>query len=169
MYLKGYALCRRLLLAPRGCYLGCLVPPFWQPGGPFWHLGSTLEDHRSSRMDTRGAGTGFSLISGWFVDVFWKLFGHCGLKFQFCLGLVSRSLFVPTFESKFGRMGLQKAGFRIEGIAETNFPQESIFKDFAVDFCRFLEALGTVFLGDRLENWWFFGGVADPKFDRCRR
>ena len=52
--LQGYALCRQPLLASRVCHLGGLVPPFWYPGGPFWHLGSTLKNPGSSRMDTRG-------------------------------------------------------------------------------------------------------------------
>ena len=47
-YLQGYALCRRLLLAPRGCRFGGLVPRFWYLGGPFWHLGSSLGDHFGS-------------------------------------------------------------------------------------------------------------------------
>ena len=67
-YLKGYAPCRRPLLAPRGCHLGGLVLPFWQPGGPFWHLGSTLGDHRSSRMDMWGSSIRFFLIWGRFRD-----------------------------------------------------------------------------------------------------
>ena len=58
------------LLALGGCHLGGSVPPIWYPGavfaprehsgGPFWHLGTTLEDLGSSRMDTRGSGMGFS-------------------------------------------------------------------------------------------------------------
>ena len=50
---------RRLRLDPRGCHLGVLVPPFSHPGTnlaprehpgrAFWHLGTTLEDHGSSR------------------------------------------------------------------------------------------------------------------------
>ena len=39
LYLKGCALCHRPLLVSRGCHLGGLAPPFWHPGGPFWHLG----------------------------------------------------------------------------------------------------------------------------------
>ena len=53
--LRGYALCRRPLLAPRGCHLGSLVPAFGYPGVPFWHLRGTLEDHGLSGMDTRWA------------------------------------------------------------------------------------------------------------------
>ena len=32
-------------LAFGGCHLGCLVPPLWYPGRPFWNLGSTQGDH----------------------------------------------------------------------------------------------------------------------------
>ena len=42
LYLKGYAICRQPLLAPRGCHFEGLVPPFSHPWGTFWHLGSTL-------------------------------------------------------------------------------------------------------------------------------
>ena len=38
---NGYALCSWPLLVPRGRHLGGLVPPFWHPGGLFWHLGNT--------------------------------------------------------------------------------------------------------------------------------
>ena len=61
--LKGDALCRPPLLAPRGWHLGGLVPPFqdcwhtfWHLGsswGTIWHPGTTLEDRGSSRMDSR--------------------------------------------------------------------------------------------------------------------
>ena len=68
-YLKGYALCRRPFLIPRGCHLGVVVLSFWHhgepfwhlehPGEPFWHLGTTLDGHESNRMGTRWSGTGF--------------------------------------------------------------------------------------------------------------
>ena len=41
--LKGYTLCRRPILAPRGCHSGGLVRPSWHPEGPCWQLGSILE------------------------------------------------------------------------------------------------------------------------------
>ena len=48
--------------------------PFGHPGGPFWHLVSTLGD---SRMDTRWSGTGLSLIwsrfRGPFSRICWAL------------------------------------------------------------------------------------------------
>ena len=42
-----------------------------------------------------------------------------------------------------------------------------------VEFCRFVEALGAVFSGfcypgNKLENWWTFGGVTDLEWGRCR-
>ena len=95
-YLKGYALCRRPLLTSRDCHLGALVPPFltfWEPfwhlgstlgdhftsrehlGRPFWHLGTTLEDHGSSRMDTKLQITGFLSILDWCRDLFVSVFG----------------------------------------------------------------------------------------------
>ena len=46
----------------------------------------------------------------------------------------------------FGRLGLLRSCFRIEGVAKTNFSQESFIMDIGVDFCHFLEALGAVFL-----------------------
>ena len=44
-HLKGYALCRRLLLALRSCHLGSLVFPFWHFGRPFWLLGDVPGGH----------------------------------------------------------------------------------------------------------------------------
>ena len=49
------------------------------PWGPFWQLQDTLGDHGSSRKDTWGPGTRFSLIWGWFGDpiltAFWCQMG----------------------------------------------------------------------------------------------
>ena len=58
------------------------------------------------------------------------------------------ALFVPIFESKFGRLGLLKPGVRIEGTctAKSHFSQKLILIDFRVDFCGVAEALGAVFL-----------------------
>ena len=39
-YLKGYALCRRPLLAPRGCHLRGLVRLFWHAGDHFGTSGA---------------------------------------------------------------------------------------------------------------------------------
>ena len=52
------------------------------------------------------------------------------MEFQF-FGLVSRSLLVPMFDSKFTCLGLLNRGFRM---------------DSGVYFCCFLEALGAFFL-----------------------
>ena len=51
IYLNGYALCRRPLLAPRGYHLEGLVSPFYIPGGHFGTSGApcrtilALRDH----------------------------------------------------------------------------------------------------------------------------
>ena len=74
-YRKGYVRCFWPLLAPRGCHLGGLgasvlanrgtiLAPRVHPGESFWHLGTTLEDHGGSRMDSRWSGTDVSLIWG---------------------------------------------------------------------------------------------------------
>ena len=91
-YLKGYDLCRRHLLVPRGCHLGGLVPPFWQPGWPFWHLGITLEDHESSRMGSQRSVIGSSSISIRFGDRFLSMFCFWGifLDMVFCCALGSK-------------------------------------------------------------------------------
>ena len=41
---------------------------------------------------------------------------------------------------------LSKPGFRIEGIANIFGSKKAGFMDFGIDCCRFLEALGAVFL-----------------------
>ena len=95
-YPKGYALCRWPLLASRDCHLGALVLPFLYSGShfgtsaapsvvifvflkhlekPFWHFGTTLEDHGSSRMDTKLQITGLLSISEWFRHLFLSVLG----------------------------------------------------------------------------------------------
>ena len=64
-----------LIAIAQNCHLGGLVPAFWHPGGPLWHLGSTLGDHGSSRMETRGSGirfwTSFSRFRDPTLRAFW--------------------------------------------------------------------------------------------------
>ena len=67
-HLKGCALCCWPLLAPPDCHSGGLVAPFLHPGGPFWHIGSTLEHHGSSRMVSKWSGTVFSSMLERFRD-----------------------------------------------------------------------------------------------------
>ena len=155
-YLKGYALCRRplsswqlpfgglgaFILAPRGTILA----PREHPGGPFWHVGTTLEDHGNSRMDTRWSFTESCSIWTDFWTLFWKFFGHRGLKFQFVFGFVSRSLLIPLSDSKFQFLGLINLGSRQDSIAKNTFSHKSIFRIFRIDFDRFLETLEPVFL-----------------------
>ena len=93
---------RVVIFGAPSCDLGGLVAAFWHPGGPFWDLGGTLGDRESSRKDVWASGVD---MCGFLV------FGHRGLKFSFCFGLVSRSLFVPIFVSKSGCLGLLKQGF----------------------------------------------------------
>ena len=42
--------------------LATILAPWEHPGVPFWHLGTTLGDHESSRMDTKWSGARFSSI-----------------------------------------------------------------------------------------------------------
>ena len=132
-YLEGYAICRRPFSGPRGCHLGSLVPPFWKP---FSHLGATLEAHRRNK-DTRGSGTRFCLFWGqlWvpISTSVWTLI----LGISICFRAFSSSLFAPIFRATFGRLGLLKPGFRIEGIATTIFSQ----KPFSMD-CFFFDGGG---------------------------
>ena len=58
--LKGYALCRRPLLAPRICHLGSLVSPFLQPGDHFWTSGALGEHFGTSGPPWRTMGA-----AGW--------------------------------------------------------------------------------------------------------
>ena len=100
-YLKGYALCRRPPLCEffwlRGIAIWgpwCLLVDTlgailasrnhrWDPfchlgsklGRHFSHLGTTLEDHGSSRMDKKLPITGFTSILKWFRDRFLSVFG----------------------------------------------------------------------------------------------
>ena len=47
----------------QNCDLGGLVSPFWQPGGPFWHIGGTWAT-LCSRNDMWGSGIGVLVMSG---------------------------------------------------------------------------------------------------------
>ncbi len=55
-------------------------------------------------------------------------------KSQGFLELVSRTLFLPTFESKSGRLGISKRGFRKECMAKTKCSQKLFFHDSWVVF-----------------------------------
>ena len=68
------------------------------------------------------------------------------VQFYVCFGLVSRSLFASIFEWNYWQLELLKQGFRTECIAKTMFSQNTFIGDSRVDFWRFLEALGEVFL-----------------------
>ena len=46
--------------------------------------------------------------------------------------LVPRIFVVANFESKSGRLGIPKRGFRKEGIAKANFSQKSFVYDFSL-------------------------------------
>ena len=125
--LKGYALCRRPLLASEVVFLGFGVSIliFWgnvlapraHPKEPFWYLGTTLRDRGSSRMDSRWYFKGFYSILIWSWDLciliswvqnlclFWGLFpGH-----------------LPISKSIFRRLGFPSHDLRMEGIAKTVF------------------------------------------------
>ena len=96
IYIQGCALCRRPHSSPQLQFwrLGASIFEPWgpftpreHPGGPFWHPRATLEDHGSSRTDTRLSGTGFSYILEWFRDLIFTAF------WRQRLGFVSRSFF----------------------------------------------------------------------------
>ena len=78
------------------------------------------------------------------------------MKFEFIAGLVSWSLFVLIFGSKFGRSGLLKPCFRMEGIAKNSFSHMSGLCRFWCHFYMVFDGFGTNFddfwwLGDRLK------------------
>ena len=105
-------------------YFGTLGDYFGTSGAPW--------NHASSRMDTRGSGTGFSSIlerySDFILMVFWAP----------RLGLVSMSPFLSISESKFGRLGLLNPGFRTEVITKHDFLQTSFFMISGSIFAVFL-------------------------------
>ena len=88
--------------------LGASILTFWEtilsagahPGGPFWHLRTTLGDRGSSKMDSRWCFTGFYSILGWCWDL-------CILTFRvqeayiFLFGLVSRPSFYRLLNQNF--------------------------------------------------------------------
>ena len=69
-------------------------------------------------MDTRGSGTGFSLILDQFRYLMLRTFWALRLVFSIYVGLVYRVLVVPIVASKLGRLGLLDPGSRMEGIAK---------------------------------------------------
>ena len=110
--LKGFALCRWPLLAPCGCHLGGFVAPL----GP-WEQQDGLEGVRRRTFTHCGVIFGIVLGSFWVPR----------LDIQFLFGLVSKSLFVPIFESKFGRLGLLNQGFRLESLAKSAFHRNRFY------------------------------------------
>ena len=79
----------------------------------------------------------FGLIFGFHLEIFWALRFEISISFRACIQVT----FVPISESKLGRLGRLKPGFRMERIAKNNFSQNMFFADVGVDF----------------------GGVTDPK------
>ena len=68
------------------------------------------------------------------------------LKVSFFVELVSRSFCLSISELKFRRLGLPNRGFRMECIANVDFSWKPFLMNFGMGFCRYLEALGAVFL-----------------------
>ena len=63
----------------------------------------------------------------------------------FCL-VWFQVFFLPISASRFRRLGLPNRGFRMEGIANIDFSWKSFLMNFGIDFYRFLDASGAVFL-----------------------
>ena len=153
--LKGYALCRRPLLASRDCHLGALVPPFWHSGShfgtsgapwvailvprehlgrPFWHLGTTLEDHGSSRMDTKLQMTGFLSILEWFRDLFMSVLGVQNVfKIVLFSNLFPGHLLID-FWLEFSMSGTSESLFSHGRYCKNRFLMEIVFKEFQTCF-----------------------------------
>ena len=127
-YLKNYALCRSISI------------PWVIILEPREHLGRPWEHQDGHEGVQNRRYIDFELFVGPYFES--CLCTEAG-NFVFLFGLVSRPLFVPIFESKFGRLGLLKQGFRIESFAKVNFSLKSLLIDFGIEICRFLLSLGT--------------------------
>ena len=78
----------------------------------------------------------FGVILGSVYINFWK---SRTFTFRFFVRACFPVIFLSTSESTFRRLGLPNRGFRMDGIAKKRLFMEIVF-------CRFLRALGTVFL-----------------------
>ena len=94
-YLQGYALSGWPLLAPRGCDLGGLVHPFWDPQGPFLHLGAPWENQQGHEVVLNRIFIHFDLIVGFggcILKAFWapmldiSIGFLAGFQVTFCIG-----------------------------------------------------------------------------------
>ena len=184
-YLKGYALCRRPLLASRDCHLGALVPPFWHSGTP---SGSTLGDH----LGTSGAPGGailaprdhpgrtweqqdgreganirifvdFGVISG-LVCV--SLCNSRCFKICFFCWLASRSFFIDFWLESF-TLGTPKSLFSHRRYCKNRFSWKLFFGETRDRFFLFLRCLGSrlsdlLGLENKLENETIFSEKLDP-------
>ena len=104
LHLKGYAFCRRPLLGPRGCYLGVWCLHFSTLGDHFGTSGAPWRTMGAAAGWTRGdPEQDFHRFGIDFGTVFWKHFGHWGLKFQFISRACFQVTFCIDFDSKFGR------------------------------------------------------------------
>ena len=65
------------------------------PWGAIWHLGTTLGDHESSRMDTKWSGVGFFTDFGVILEPFYKSsLNSVRSKLHFCSGLIPEGFFI---------------------------------------------------------------------------
>ena len=115
-YLKGYAVCRRPFLAPRGSHLESLVPPCWYLGGPFWHLGTPRQQYYGFEVVWHRIYIDFGMILRPYFEFCW----HRGLKFKFCSGLFPGPFLYPFF-TEIGFYAFQARCFHFFSGLETSF------------------------------------------------
>ena len=118
------------ILAPSGSILA----PRGHPRGPWEHQ----DGHEGIR---NRIFIDFWLLSGSYFE---RFLGTEAWNLNFFSGLFPGHFFVLNFDPKFIRLVL-KPGVRMESIAKNKLSHKS-FLSFGLDFYRFLEALGLLFL-----------------------
>ena len=154
-YLKGYALCRRPLLASRVAIWGArcrhfdiLGDHFSTSGAPWGailvprgHRGGPWEQQDGLEMVVYRIFFDFGVILG---PVYISFLSSKTSKFHVFSGLFASHFFIDS-ETKFLRLRPPNQGFRIETIAKSFF-YGHIFNGCRSRFLCFLEGFGTEFL-----------------------
>ena len=147
---ESFALCRWPLLVPRGCHFG----------GPFWHLGRTLEDHGSSRMDTRGSGV-YSSVLDWFWTLFWMFVWFLRLEISISVWARFQDFFCTDCWIEIRTRGPLENRFSYGMCDKNQLFTEIVVLDLGMNFGRFLEVLGPDFwvvavleTGLKIDGFW---------------
>ena len=127
------------------CHFGGSAPPVVHPGGWFWHLGSTLNDHGSSMMDMWGSGIQLLKIWERFGEPSSRAFWRPRANIWFFPSLFSGHFSCRCLSRNPADWGFQNQVFALKVLQKASL-HISFVNDAGVEFCRFSKALWVVVL-----------------------